>query len=220
MGLIDAERFELIRRKHGGCASWAVWAPATGGPKSNIGDLSIFDIAANPATLGVLNSGVVMVGLNISRSFRDPFRNFHDPSPKANDFKLRFAFIGTPYYGAYMTDIIKNVEMVKSTDLRNYLRARPSLIRSNVAMFREELRDLRCQRPTILAFGLAAYGHLAKNLLPDEYGALIRLTHYSHQIGKERYRETVLAQIGSQTSSASRLPREPISRGAAQGDLK
>jgi hypothetical protein len=31
----------------------------------------------------------------------------------------------------------------------------------------------------------------------NEYRRLIRLTHYSHQIGKEAYKETVLKEIGS-----------------------
>ena len=201
MDLIDQDGFDLIKRKYGGCSSWAVWAPASKGPKSNISDLRLFDRATNPAMLNTLNPAVVMVGLNISRSFDEPFRNFHDPSPRANDFKIRHAFAHTPYYGAYMTDIIKNVEMVKSTDLLKHLRANPGLIRSNIATFRDELGDLPCRRPTILAFGVAAFSLLAENLLPAEYLSLIRLTHYSHQIGKEKYRETVLSQISSSFSS-------------------
>jgi len=216
--LIDRERFDVIKQKYGSCASWAVWAPATRGPKSNIGDLSIFDLAANPTTLDTLNGSVVMVGLNISRSFVEPFRNFHDPNPNANDFKIRYTFASTPYYGAYMTDIIKNVEMVKSADLISHLRAHPTLIHSNVTTFRQELRDLPCRRPTILAFGLAAYNLLAENLLPEEYLSLTRLTHYSHQIGKEKYRETVLAQVSA--SRATRLPSEPSANAAARGDLR
>jgi hypothetical protein len=58
---------------------------------SNIADLSILDIAATPTTLQLLKNDIVMVGLNISRSFAERFRNFHDPSPTANDFKY-----GTP----------------------------------------------------------------------------------------------------------------------------
>jgi len=102
--MIDREQFELIGRKHGGYASWAVWAAAACSPKSNIDDLSILDVAANLTTLQLLRNNIVMVGLNISRSFAERFRNFHDPSPSANDFKIRYAFTNTQYYGAYMTD--------------------------------------------------------------------------------------------------------------------
>ena len=49
--MINREQFELIGQKHGGYASWAVWAAASEKPKSNVGNLSIFDVAANPARL-------------------------------------------------------------------------------------------------------------------------------------------------------------------------
>jgi hypothetical protein len=205
--MIDREQFELIGRKHGAYESWAVWAPATRGPKSNIADLSIFDIAATPTTLQLLKTEIVMVGLNISRSFAERFRNFHDASPSANDFKIRYAFTNTQYYGAYMTDIIKNVEMVNSAELLKHLKAFPSLVRTNVEAFREELRDLGSQRPTILAFGSAAHALIAENISRHEYSSLVRLTHYSHQVGKEKYRETVLGQIGANAAErGSRLP--------------
>lgn len=218
MDLIDRERFDVIKQKYGTYASWAVWAPATRGPKSNIGDLRVFDLAANPTTLDTLNGNVVMVGLNISRSFVEPFRNFHDCNPNTNDFKIRYAFASTPYYGAYMTDIIKNVEMVRSANLRSYLQAHPKVIHSNVATLRQELRDLPSRRPTILAFGLDAYNLLAENLRPAEYLSLIRLTHYSHHIGKGKYREIVLAQISA--SGASRLSSELSANSAVRGELQ
>ncbi len=198
--MIDRNQFELIGRKHGSYASWAVWAAATRGPKSNIDDLSILDVATTPTTLQVLKNDIIMVGLNISRSFVERFRNFHDPTPSANDFKIRYTFTNTEYYGAYMTDIIKNVEMVNAAELLKHLKAFPSLVHTNVEAFREELRDLGSQRPTILAFGSAAHELIAEHISRHEYSSLVRLTHYSHRIGKEKYRETVLAQISSHTA--------------------
>ena len=200
--MIDRQQFELIERKHGGYASWAVWAGAGRSPKSNVDDLSILDVAATPTTLQVPKNDIVMVGLNISRSFTERFRNFHDPSPSANDFKIRYAFTNTEFYGSYMTDIMKNVELVNSAELLKHLKACPSLVRTNVEVFREELRDLGSQRPTILAFGAAAHALISQNISRDEYSSLVRLTHYSHQIGKEKYREMVLAQISSQLAEA------------------
>lgn len=200
--MIDADQFEHIARKHGGYASWAVWADPAAGPKSNIDDLSLFDIAANPRTLQLLKSDVIMVGLNISRSFAERFRNFHDPNPSANDFKIRHAFTNTEYYGAYMTDIIKNIEMVSSAELLRHLRASPSLVHTNIEAFREELRDLGSQRPTILAFGTVAHALITDNVSRHEYSRLVRLTHYSYRISKEKYRETVLAQIRSRNAEA------------------
>jgi hypothetical protein len=193
---IDREQFEVIGRKHGEYASWAVWSPVRRTPKSNIGDLSIFDVAAHPETLEALKADVIMVGLNISRSFAERFRNFHDPRPVANDFKIRHAFSGTSYYGAYMTDIIKNVEMVRSDDLLRHLRDRPSIVRDSLAMFRDELADLRARRPTILAFGSAVEKLILRHLSAGEYSRVVRLMHYSHRIDKEKYRDAVLSQLG------------------------
>lgn len=111
---MDRATFERIKRKHGGHASWAVWAEPEGTPRSNVGDLSVLDPARNPALLGNLRNDVVMLGLNISRPFTEAFRNFHNPNRGGRDFKIRHAFSGTPFYGAYMTDIIKDIVMVDS----------------------------------------------------------------------------------------------------------
>jgi hypothetical protein len=81
-----------------------VWADASEKPKSNMDDISHFN---NESVLSLLKNDVVMVGLNISRPVSKPFLNFHDRNPKANDFKIRYAFKDSPYYGAYMTDINK-----------------------------------------------------------------------------------------------------------------
>ncbi len=195
--MIDRTRFDAIRQQHGRYASWAVWAEASETPKSNIGDMSIFDVEANGSLLETIKGNAVMVGLNISRSFSAPFRNFHDPSPKANDFKIRYAFTNTKYYGAYMTDIIENVEMVDSNDLLEHLKASPSLVRQNVDAFREELQGLNSGKPTILAFGATAHRLLGEHISGREYSRLIKVTHYSHRISKENYRQSVLAQIDS-----------------------
>ena len=200
--MIVLEQYETIRQKHGDYASWAVWAVASEKPKSNIGDMSVFDVEANPSLLSTLKPNVVMAGLNSSRSlaFDQPFRNFHDRNPRAQDFKIRYAFTGTPYYGAYMTDIIKNVEMGDSKDLLDHLKASPHLIEENVQAFRRELHDLNGGKPTILAFGVTAHRLIAESVPATEYARLVRLTHYSHQIGKEAYREMVLAQLVSRNA--------------------
>ena len=200
--MITIEKFETIRNKYGNYASWALWLKQTDKPKSNIGDMRIFDQRFNPNLLNSINTDVVMVGLNISRSFSEHFKNFHDDYPRANDFKIRYAFEGTRYYGAYMTDIIKGLEIVDSKDLATLLKRNPEIILSNIKTFREELRDLSTRPPLVLAFGREAYAILNKNLSKNEYSNLIKITHYSHQISKENYQETVLGQI-HRTLSAS-----------------
>jgi hypothetical protein len=196
--VIDIRQFESIKEKHGSYASWAVWAHAAEKAKSNVGNLSVFDLVSNPALLHVLKTNVIMVGLNIASGPRlrpEPFGNFHDPTRSANDFKIRYAFRDTEYYGAYMTDIIKRVGMLDSKDLLAHLKAHPTLVGQNIENFREELCDLSCLAPTILAFGVGAYSIIRDNLRTAEYSKLIKLTHYSHRISKEKYREAVLRQI-------------------------
>jgi hypothetical protein len=193
--MIDMPQFENIKEKHGRYASWAVWADASEKPKSNMGDVSHFK---NERVLSLLQNDVVMVGLNISRAVSEPFINFHDPNPRANDFKIRFAFKDSPYYGAYMTDIIKFLEEVDSKRVMKYLKEHPETIQHNLRTFREEMRDLKATAPVILSFGRNTHEILSANLNTTEYFKLIKLTHYSHQIGKEAYKETVFKEIESQ----------------------
>jgi len=197
--MISAELFETIKRKHGGYASWAVWVDAGEKPKSNMGDMSIFK---NEGVLGLLNNNVVMVGLNFSRSFSgEPFGNFHDPRPMANDFKIRYAFKDSEYYGAYMTDIIKFLEEADAKNVMKHLSQHPEIIENSLNIFREEMRDLKgtteikVSPPLILAFGRYTYNILSQNLKKEEYSRIIKLTHYSHQISKEVYKQTVLKEV-------------------------
>ena len=191
--MISQNQYELIRKKHGKYASWAIWAKGSDKPKSNMGDMAIFD---EKLVLPLLRPNVLMVGLNLSRfTISEPFRNFHDPSPSGQDYKIRFAFKDTEYYGAYMTDIIKGVVEVDSKNIPKHLKENQGALANSLEIFRQELRDLGAVSPLILAFGRIAYDIIKENLSSAEYGKLIRLTHYSHQIGKEKYRETVLSEI-------------------------
>lgn len=193
--MIDMQQFENIKEKHGRYASWAVWADASEKPKSNMGDISHFK---NESVLSLLKNDVVMVGLNISRAVSEPFINFHDPNPRANDFKIRYAFKDSPCYGAYMTDIIKFLEEVDSKCVMKYLKEHPETIERNLRTFREEMHDLKATAPVILAFGRNTHEILSANLNKTEYFKLIKLTHYSHQIGKEAYKKAVFREIESQ----------------------
>jgi hypothetical protein len=195
--MIDIQQFENIKQKHGRYASWAVWADASEKPKSNMGDVSHFK---NESVLSLLKNDVVMVGLNFSRPVLDsePFINFHDGRPRANDFKIRYAFKDSPYYGAYMTDIIKFHEELDSKKVMKWLKEHPEKIEENLKTFRKEMQDLKATAPLILAFGKDTHKLLSENLNKNEYDhRLIRLTHYSHYIGKEDYKEAVFREIGS-----------------------
>ena len=184
-------------------ASWAVWkSPNKDDLLSNMEVEDIFDLRKNPQILDQLQNNIVMVGYNFSIPLDKPplFHNFHNYNGAnlnhmtlLNASKIRHAFTGTVYYGAYMTDIIKNYvesksEKVKPLDIDNYFR-----------IFRNELKTLQSDKPTIIAFGGNVYRLLKKHLKPDEYSKLIQVTHYAH-FGDgcrthEGYRSKVLSQI-------------------------
>ena len=85
--MITKEQYNFIAKKNGEYASWAIWANEEITPKSNIGDLSIFDLDKNPNLLETLNPDVIMVGLNFSRSMAgETFANFHDKRPKVGSW--------------------------------------------------------------------------------------------------------------------------------------
>ena len=83
-------------------------------------------------------------------------------------------------------------------DIKKYLKEHPETIQHNLRTFREEMHDLKATAPIILAFGRNAHEILSANLNKNEYLKLIKLTHYSHHIGKEAYKEAVFKEIESQ----------------------
>ncbi|HET6384331.1 MAG TPA: hypothetical protein VFJ58_13135 [Armatimonadota bacterium] len=191
--MIDRTRFDLIRERRGSCASWAVWEAAGARPKSNVGDLGGLDPDLNAQLLSTLHDESAMVGLNISRPLQRPFRNFHDPRPRAQDFKIRHAFRQTKWWGSYMTDFIKNVEALRSSELQALLT--PDIIARNVASFASELQDLGSAPPILLVFGTHAHCLIDRHVPRASYRWLIKLTHYSHYIVSDDYPSAVLKEI-------------------------
>ena len=62
---ISRTQFETVRKELGGHTSWAIWSPSGTKPKSNVGDLSIFnDEEKLSNTLAKLNPDIVLAGLN------------------------------------------------------------------------------------------------------------------------------------------------------------
>lgn len=152
--MITLEKFNYIKNKYGHCASWAIWASEGETPKSNIGDLTVLDPEKNSNLLSLLDPNVVFVGLNISRdAIKNPLENFHSSYHAATDYKIRFALKDSPYWGGYMTDIIKDFEEKVSGKVKDYLRANKDFERQNVQNFRQELIDIGASNPTLIAFG-------------------------------------------------------------------
>lgn len=188
--LITREKYDFIKSKYAYYSSWAIWSEEDEKPKSNIGDLDILDPDLNKDLLSQLNTEVILLGLNISRGdIKTPFANFHDKRSEATDYKIRFAFRGSPYWGGYMTDIIKDFEQKVSGKVISYLKQNPSFERENIEVFRQELDDLGSTNPTLIAFGNVTFDILKRNL-KDEFN-IFKVPHYANYTSKEKYREQV-----------------------------
>lgn len=194
--MICRENYNELLKRFGNVASWAMWMEQTGAsPKSNVGDLSVFD---DPNLLDKLNTGFVFVGLNASNKHDDfldysrAWFNFHSSSPRGHDYKLRFALSDTPMWGSYITDIIKYYPEVDSAKVINYVKNNPEVLNENIVAFKEEL-GLLGGDPTIVALGNATYDFLKKHL-GKEY-AIVKVMHFSYRIGKEKYRKEMLKAL-------------------------
>jgi hypothetical protein len=187
--MVERTRYEFIKTKYGYCASWAIWADAGKKPKENVGDLRIFDEDQETCLLHRLNPEIIFVGLNISRKIELSWANFHDGRSQSQDYKIRYALKETPFWGAYMTDIIKDFEQKVSGEIMRYLRANKAFEDENAQMFREEMKDIGANHPTLVAFGRNAYSILIRNF-GDSF-KILKIPHYSSYLGKEKYREEV-----------------------------
>ena len=188
--MITREKFDFIKTKYGHFASWAIWTHEGETPKSNMGDLTVLDPEINKNLLSELNPNVVLVALNFSKgSIKEPFGNFHSYRPSATDYKTRFALRDSPYWGGYMTDIIKDYSEKESGKLVEFLKSNKAFEEKNAEFFRQELRDIGAKDPLLVAFGDAVFDILKRNFAQEF--KILKIPHYAHFISKEKYREQV-----------------------------
>lgn len=188
--MITRKKFDFMLKKYGNWASWAVWAEQKPNkPKSNFGDLTVLDPQMNNNLLEQINPNVVLVALNFSDgAVKFPFGNFHTDNPHNTAFKLRYALKNTPFWGGYLTDIIKDYDQKEASKVVSYLRSNKSIVEKNVEIFREELKDLRSEHPIIIALGDVVYEILNSNLGDEKY-EILKVPHYARWISKEKYRK-------------------------------
>jgi hypothetical protein len=204
--MITPDTFGEIKRQYCHYASWAVWAKEGDTPKSNIDDLSVLDVDRNPNLLESLHGDLIFLGLNISRPIERPLGNFHDPRPSATDFKIRYALHSTPYWGAYMTDIIKDFEEKASGKMVKYIKKDPEFEKENIEVLRSEIGILGCDNPTIVAFGRDAEAIARRNL--EKEFTICRIPHYANYTSKEKYREQILDILNKQKAEQDRGANE------------
>jgi len=199
---MDPEKFNLIKEKWSKFSSWAVWAKAGKNPTSNVGDTSIFD---SPGILDILKPNIIMVGLNPSKRDNIMVRdwgNFHDPNRYSQDYKIRYAFEGTEYEGAYMTDILKGHFETKAEKVNSDLKKDTQLLKTNISLFYDELVDIGATNPLIIVFGDIAYNYMIKENINKKYSRLIKIDHYSDHYrnkSKEEYKKNVLKTLEEAT---------------------
>lgn len=193
---VSQSTFNAVRDRFGWCASWALWSPAGATPKSGIADLGHFEAENLGSTLEKLHTDVIFVGLNISRDpGRQSFSNFHSDNAAGQDYKLRHALEGTPFWGAYMTDIIKGFEEVSSTKLMQALRNDPALEASNLKIFLEEIELLGAKDPLLVALGSDTHKILTRNFA--QRFRIRRVPHYATYVAPQAYREQVLVALAA-----------------------
>ena len=191
--MITQELFEKIKNKYGQTSSWAIWSEKGDKPTSNIGCLDVLNPHKNGQLLETLTTQIVMVGLNISTEGRivDDFSNFHSKHATAKDYKIRAAFRGTPYWGAYMTDVIKNFPEKSSGDVVKHFKARRDELDEHLLALKTELECIGSPMPTLLAFGSDTEKYLKLGCEKGYWGKPINIGHYSAYGGADDYRKKV-----------------------------
>jgi hypothetical protein len=197
--MISRSVFNHVLEKNANFASWAVWAKAGLRPKSNMGDLSCFSPERIEEMLPLLHTDFVLVGLNISTiDITIPLSNFHGENGEV--YKARYALDGTPLWGAYMTDIIKNFKEPDSTKILRALKADPSLERMHVNLFREELSAIGAEGAALVAFGAGVFDILNRHFRSQF--RLMRIPHYASKCNKETYKANVIHCLKNQSGQA------------------
>ncbi len=127
-------------------ASWAVWLPSASYDSSS--DISFPDGELD----AILHARSIILGLNPGESSveRMPWHNFHTAG-RHNDHFLAEAFRGTPQWGAYMTDLLTEINSKSNT-----LDLRPDIIHRDVDVLVDQLKALEAIDPMFIVIGKSA----------------------------------------------------------------
>lgn len=194
------ENFDGLEKKFGLTSSWCIWKNAGYRPKSNTSDMSWADDKST--LLASINTDYVFVGLNWSITHgdqnhggKDPWTSFHSAYRYQNDYKLRYALSGSPFWGSYITDLIKDHPTHTAKDVKRDLNNDQNMLPKNIKRFKEELQ-LIGGKPTLIALGNLVYEILKDYQVSNPHGELegykiVKVKHYSSHGGMKDYRKKV-----------------------------
>lgn len=142
---MDAKTLETVAQRFP-WASWAVWDEAfPDGDCVEDRPSELVDFMKQDRT--DLTPGVILLGLNRADTLPAPFANFHAPSRKHYDYRLK-EFIQerrlSNLHGAYMTDLVDTVDPDSQ---------RVTVTDDDARVFHEQLRLLDQQEYQVLCFG-------------------------------------------------------------------
>lgn len=190
-------------------SSWAVWDKVR--PTARFHRHSNLTLpVADPALRQVLRSDIVFLGLNPGNAANDgvaPWAMFHT-GPRHNDHFIAEALRCTPYWGAYMTDLFRQVE------------SKSSLVRTNsgdIETLLTQIAALNGGQPVhLIPFGGKANEALCAHRKRLANSGLVtrvtRIPHYSGSNGRihrndiDVYRTLVHQALASRATESPKCP--------------
>lgn len=183
-------------------ASWAVWEiDETGALTGN----ATFPLDVAPAHI---HGRAMIVSLNPATPIApvevgavEDWSNFHSTNRKHNDLFLAGALLGSPLWGAYMTDLHPEIVDSKSGNVRPRREQVESAVKSLV-----EQAKLLGEVELIVGVGVKSFTSIVRHAdhIRRELGELeiVKIPHYSraaagvHKHDPTRYRALIREQVG------------------------
>jgi hypothetical protein len=129
---------------------------------------------------------------------------------RARDFQLRRALQGTPVWGAWMTDIVKDCPMLRASDVVRDINQGRIDAAEHVGRFEVELSELGANSPVLIAFGKSTDKILRDHLAVDKY-RIFRVTHYSAPVRSGKLRQEIMNVVAQTQENRSDI-MTPVSR--------
>ena len=196
--MLDEKKYKQLKDEFGEYSSWAIWArEEPNSPASNVGDISIFD---NPKIIDELHTEYIFFGLNPAEHKdlnNDSWCAFHSNDTKRQrDYKIRYALRDTPYWGSYITDVIKEIRNTNSHETVIEFKKDKRLQEKAIKDLEREL-EIIGGTPTPIAFGNYVYELLSRinadlKLFNKD---IIKVPHYSAWCSKEKYRQRLSERL-------------------------